>query len=124
MLARNVYHHEVDAQQQVCPPGLAPSCCPSPNLQESVLTSMRSLLSSSMRLSMMPPKSLPLLSTACTKLTPSTPSASCCSWAVLSSIRVCIITELAGALHSSPCELVSQVTVSASPSSGDIVCSR
>ena len=46
--------------------------------------------------------SLPMVRAAWMKLTPSTPSASCCSWAVESSMRMWIMTVLGWLLHPPP----------------------
>lgn len=62
-------------------------------------TSILERLKSSSNELMMPLTSLPLVRAAWMKFTPSTPSASCCSCAVESSIRTCIITTFGSCLH-------------------------
>lgn len=63
-------------------------------------TSMRDLLRSENSEEMILETSLPIVSAACMKLTPSTPRASCCSCAVLSSILMWIMMLLGRLLHS------------------------
>lgn len=72
--------------------------------------SMRLRLSSSMSEEMIAEVLSPLKKAACIRLTPRTPTASCCSCADLSNMRMCTTIEFGSNLQQSP-RLVQQNTL-------------